>query len=223
MSIHVKDAVVDQEVFIYRDSIRLEGILSVPEFPKGIVLFAHGAGSNRFSPRNQYVAESLLESGYATLLVNLLTQQEQRRDQVTGKLRFNVPLMAGRVDMATDWIEESEPLASLEIAYFGAGTGAAAALVAAVQRPLGIKAILCRGGRLDLPLPVLADIKAPTLLMVGERDELIKRRNLEAVRKMQCDKKLVVVPGAGHLFEEPGALDAVVRHSSQWLREQFLY
>lgn len=223
MSIHVKEMLVDQDVIIRGEGVRLDGILSVPEFAKGIVLFAHGAGSNRFSPRNQYVAESLLECGFATLLVNLLTQQEQRRDAVTGKLRLHVPLMAGRIDLVTDWIEADPQLGSLDIAYFGSGTGAAAAALAAVQRPLTIKAILCRGGRLDLAMPVMADLKAPTLLMVGERDDLVLRRNVTAVRKMQCEKKLVVIPRASHLFEEPGALDEVVRHSAQWLREQFLY
>lgn len=218
MTIRVTE-VIDQEVVICRDNVRMEGILSVPEYPKGIVLFAHGAGSHRFSPRNLHVAESLLDSGFATLLVNLLTQQEQRRDAVTGKLRNNIPLIAGRIDLATEWIEEQPRLASLSLAYFGSGIGAAAAAVSAVQRPLSVRALICRGGRLDLVPQVAADLRAPTLMLVGERDEPVLRGSLTVTRRMQCEKKLIVIPGASHLFEEPGKLDEVARYAFLWLRE----
>ncbi len=222
MSIFVNE-VIDQEVAIRSDDIRLEGILSVPEDPRGIVLFAHGAGSSRFSPRNQFVAESLLDNGFATLLINLLTQSEQRRDAVTAKLRCNVPMAAGRIDMAIEWIENHPQLADLDIACFGSGTGAAAALIAAVQRPLSVKAVICRGGRMDLAMQVAPDVKAPTLLLVGDKDDRTLSHNIRAARKMQCEKKLTVIPGASHLFEEPGKLDEVARHSFLWLRDNLLY
>ena len=220
MSIHVKEAVVDQTLTICRDDVRLEALLSVPEYAKGVVLFVHGAGSDRFSPRNQYVAESLLDSGFATLLVNLLTSQEHRYDTVTGKIRYNIPLLAGRVDLIADWIEQHPLLESLNLAYFGSGSGAAAAVLAAVQRPLSVHAVICRGGRLDLlPPQVLPDLQPPTLALIGQEDLLTRRQTQPALRRMKCEKKLVLVPGASQLFEEPGKLDEVARCSFLWLLE----
>lgn len=192
--------------------LRLPGILGVPPAAVGIVLFAHGSGSGRFSPRNNFVARAMREAGCATLLLDLLTEDEanDRRNV------FDIPLLAERLLMATAWAKEEPETAALPVCYFGASTGAAAALVAAASAAWPIAAIVSRGGRPDLAGPDLARVTAPTLLIVGGDDAVVLDLNRAALAELRCDKELVVVPGATHLFEEPGALEAVVDLASDW-------
>lgn len=193
--------------------LQLAGMLGVPRAPTGIILFAHGSGSGRFSPRNNYVARAMREAGCATLLLDLLTEEEaQERRNV-----FDIPLLAQRLLMATAWAKQEPGTATLPVCYFGASTGAAAALVAAAAPGAWpIAAIVSRGGRPDLAGADLAEVKAPTLLIVGGDDPLVLDLNRAALAELQCEKRLVVVPGATHLFEEPGALEAVADLASDW-------
>jgi putative phosphoribosyl transferase len=194
----------------------IQGTLSLPPRPHGLVIFAHGSGSSRFSARNQFVAGSLHQLSMATLLVDLLTREEEVVDEITGHLRFDVDRLAGRVLAATDWAADQEGIRGLPPAYFGASTGAAAALVASVQRP-SIAAVVSRGGRPDMAAEALASVEAPTLLLVGERDFGVVELNEEALEKLGCrEKQLRLIPGATHLFPEPGALDAVARSAGDW-------
>ncbi|MEM2760877.1 MAG: dienelactone hydrolase family protein, partial [Nitrososphaerales archaeon] len=186
-----------------------------PEGARAVVLFAHGSGSSRFSPRNRYVAEVLRKVGLATLLIDLLTVEEEKVDMYTMHLRFDIKLLADRLVGATDWLVQNHSTKKLRIGYFGASTGAAAALVAAVERPI-VSAIVSRGGRPDLAWPILPNVKAPTLLIVGGDDLPVIDMNKEALDKMKCEKKLVIVPGATHLFEEPGKLEEVAALASDW-------
>jgi len=192
----------------------LEGNLVVPEGARGIVVFAHGSGSSRHSPRNRYVAQVLNNAGLATLLFDLLTADEEIIDERTMQLRFDIGFLAQRLVETTKWLEQNPAAKSLNIGYFGASTGAAAALVAASQHPVG--AIVSRGGRPDLAGSSLPHVKAPTLLIVGGNDFPVIEMNKEAMEQLRSEKELAIVPGATHLFEEPGTLEEVARLAADW-------
>lgn len=196
--------------------VALEGNLCLPEGSRGVVAFAHGSGSSRHSPRNRYVAQFLSDAGLATLLFDLLTAEEEIEDIETGKLRFDIGLLAGRLVAATDWLKENTETRELSVGYFGASTGAAAALVAAAERPDIVAAVVSRGGRPDLAKKALPRVKAPTLLIVGGHDFPVIEMNQEALAKLNVEKELAIVPGATHLFEEPGALEEVARLAANW-------
>ena len=198
------------------NNITLEGNLSLPENPRGVVLFAHGSGSSRHSPRNQFVAQVLHEAGFATLLIDLLTMQEEEQDRYTGRFRFDIDLLSRRVVGATDWLTANPTTANLKIGYFGASTGAAAALVAAAKRPMAVGAVVSRGGRPDLAGSYLPAVQAPTLLLVGSQDTQVIELNRRAFSLLQCEKQLKIIPGASHLFEESGTLEKVAQLASQW-------
>jgi dienelactone hydrolase len=208
----------EQTVRLTLDSTSLEGTLAIPAGAAGIVLFAHGSGSSRHSPRNRYVAEALREGGLATLLIDLLTSAEDREDARSARLRFDIALLARRVAAATAWLTENPATSRLRIGCFGASTGAAAALVAAAERPNDVGAVVSRGGRPDLAIPVLARVKAPTLLIVGSLDLPVIDMNREALEHLRVEKRLEIVPGATHLFEEPGALEQVAHLARQWFQ-----
>lgn len=207
-----------RSVQIVAGPVTLQGDLNIPEGAEGIVLFAHGSGSGRFSPRNRFVAQVLGEGGLATLLIDLLTSDEEAIDRWTGQLRFDISLLAGRLVGVTDWLSQHPDTKLLKIGYFGASTGAAAALIAATRRSDAVQAIVSRGGRPDLAVPHLPDVRAPTMLIVGGHDAPVIRLNRQALAQLQVDKELTVVPGAGHLFEEPGALEEVARLAGQWFQ-----
>jgi putative phosphoribosyl transferase len=208
---------IESEVSIEGRNVLLEGTLNVPEGSTGIVLFAHGSGSSRRSPRNRYVAQVLQSQGTATLLFDLLTRAEESVDEYTGQLRFNIPFLADRLIAATEWVMHRPDLQDLRIGYFGASTGAGAALVAASRLPEAVGAVVSRGGRPDLAGDALRAVKAPTLLIVGGDDEPVIGMNQTALAMLKCpEKKLVIVPGATHLFEEPGTLEQVARLASDW-------
>jgi putative phosphoribosyl transferase len=206
----------EREVRVPAGPVELEGNLGVPEGARGIVLFAHGSGSGRMSPRNRYVARALREANLATLLVDLLTPDEEEEDLVTRRLRFDIGLLSGRLAGATDWLSENPDTRGLRVGYFGASTGAGAALVAAAGRPGAVGAVVSRGGRPDLAGEALSRVEAPTLLIVGGEDEPVIGMNREAMGKMSTDKELEIVPGASHLFEEPGKLEEVARLAAGW-------
>lgn len=209
----------DQQEHLVKVSVAkviLEGNLGRPKGAKGVVLFAHGSGSSRHSPRNRYVAQVLRKSGLATLLIDLLTSEEEAIDIYTAHLRFNIALLAERLVGATDWLAQNPDIQDLRIGYFGASTGAAAALVAATERPGVIHAIVSRGGRPDLAGPALPRVQAPTLLIVGGNDIPVIEINQEALKQLRAEKKLVIVPGATHLFEEPGKLEEVAQLATDW-------
>ena len=207
---------IEQEVKISIDKKALEGSLAVPSDAKGIVLFAHGSGSGRFSPRNRYVAKVLNETGLATMLVDLLTKEEEHVDIATGEFRFNIDLLSGRLVTATQWLKKKPETKDLALGYFGSSTGAAAAIIAATKFPEAIRAIVLRGGRPDLAMAYLHLVRAPVLFIVGGRDPVVMDLNKKAMGEIQVDKKLEVVPGATHLFEEPGRLEQVARLSAAW-------
>jgi len=194
----------------------LDGDLVVPERATGVVLFAHGSGSSRHSPRNRYVASVLQEGGLATLLLDLLTAAEEQVDLNTGHLRFDIDLLAERLLEATDWLKREPATLGLSIGYFGASTGAGAALVAASERRSLIHAVVSRGGRPDLAGSALARVQAPTLLIVGGDDHQVIALNRRALRELQCEKELSIVPGATHLFEEPGTLEQAAKLACNW-------
>ena len=196
---------------IRTDSVTLDGELLVPEETSGVVAFAHGSGSSRFSPRNNFVAERLRDRGLGTLLFDLLTEAEDR-DYET---RFDVDLLTGRLLGATDWLRDQSETADLRVGYFGFSTGAAAALRAPAARD-DVDAVVSRGGRVDLAGDALADVDAPTLLLVGERDEAVLSLNRRAFDQLTCEKELTVVEGASHLFEEPGKLEVVADAAADW-------
>jgi putative phosphoribosyl transferase len=194
----------------------LEGDLVVPAGATGIVAFAHGSGSSRHSPRNKRVADTLNEAGLGTLLVDLLTPAEEAVDQITAQHRFDIALLARRLVAAVDWLRHTAA-PELPVGLFGASTGAAAALVAAAERPADIRAVVSRGGRPDLAGAALARVRAATLLIVGSRDPQVLELNRLALQALGAmEKQLVIVPGATHLFEEPGALDEVARLAADW-------
>jgi putative phosphoribosyl transferase len=204
----------EETVQLHLGVAELEGIIDLPERPLGVVLFAHGSGSSRWSPRNQFVAHKLREAGLGTLLVDLLTAQE---DQNYSR-RFEIPFLTQRLGRITEWLRERIAGTGLRIGYFGASTGAAAALRAAVEHGGTIGAIVSRGGRPDLAEEILPEVEAPTLLIVGGNDEPVTALNVYAYRKLRAPKELAVIPGATHLFEEPGALDEVARRAADWFR-----
>jgi dienelactone hydrolase len=201
--------------------VTLEGNLTLPEGAGGVVLFAHGTGSGRHSPRNRHVARLLNQARLATLLLDLLTAEEEALDEGSADLRFNIGLLATRLIGATDWLAGQEYTRDLKIGYFGASTGAAAALVATAQRPERVKAVVSRGGRPDLAGAALVHVEAPTLLIVGGDDGPVIELNQMALGQLHCEKSLVIIPGATHLFEEPGALDEVARLAREWF-ERYL-
>jgi putative phosphoribosyl transferase len=203
-------------VRIRAGNVALEGNLAVPPDARGVVMFAHGSGSSRHSPRNRAVAHALREGGLATLLIDLLTPEEERVDEATGELRFDIGLLAERLVDATDWLGEAEETRGLGVGYFGASTGGGAALVAAAQRPNAVRAVVSRGGRPDLAGAALGRVRAPTLLVVGASDPVVLELNRQAFERLRCEKKLVVVSGATHLFEEPGALEEVAQLAREW-------
>jgi dienelactone hydrolase len=194
----------------------LSADLSVTPDPKGLVIFAHGSGSGRHSPRNQAVALVLQQHGLATVLADLLTPQEERIDRRTAQLRFEIDLLGRRVVALVDWARREPTLQSLDIGLFGASTGAAAALVAATIRPGDVGAVVCRGGRPDLAATALPTVRAATLLLVGSLDTEVLELNRWAIRQMRCTASLLIVPGASHLFEEAGTLDDVAEHAAHW-------
>lgn len=187
--------------------------------PTAVVAFAHGSGSSRLSPRNRAVAEALQRQGFATLLFDLLTEPEEQRDRRTGQLRFDIDLLAGRLTRAVDWLREQPSTRDLPVGLFGASTGAAAALVSAAHRPQRIGAVVSRGGRPDLAADALPDVTAPTLLVVGGRDEQVLELNRDAAARLAAPHRVELVPGATHLFEEPGALEQVIELAAAWFNE----
>src|SRR5437667_10245972 len=204
------------EVQIQAARAVLSGNLTIPENATGLVLFAHGSGSSRHSPRNQFVARTLNDAGLATLLFDLLTPKEESIDARTAELRFNIGLLAERLVHATKWAKQQEQTRDLRIGYFGSSTGGGAALVAAAEIPQDAGAVVSRGGRPDLAGDALPKVQAPTLLIVGGNDDVVIELNEMARGQMRCEVKLEIVPGATHLFEEPGALEKVARLASDW-------
>lgn len=207
-----------QQVNVTAGSVVLEGNLGIPDGAQGVVLFAHGSGSSRFSPRNQYVAEVLRGGGLGTLLIDLLTSEEERADRVTAELRFDIGMLARRLVGAVDWLRENADTAELSIGTFGASTGAAAALLAAAERPQAVQAVVSRGGRPDLAAQRLADVEAATLLIVGGQDVPVIDLNEQAYAQLHAEKQMEIVPGATHLFEEPGTLKQVAELAHDWFR-----
>jgi dienelactone hydrolase len=204
------------EVQIQAGREDLFGNLDIPEGATGLVVFAHGSGSSRHSPRNQFVARTLNNAGLATLLFDLLTQEEEAIDLRTREHRFNIGLLAERLVHATSWARQQEETRDLRIGYFGSSTGGAAALVAAAEIPQDFGAVVSRGGRPDLAGEALPKVQAPTLLIVGGNDDIVIELNEQARDRMRCEVKLEIVPGATHLFEEPGALEQVAQLASDW-------
>jgi putative phosphoribosyl transferase len=212
-----KTILVEREIEIPLDSTDIiRGTLDIAEQTKGIIVFAHGSASNRLSPRNKYVASALREKGFGTLLFDLLTDKEESIDLQTRQFAFDIGLLTKRLVLATRWCGENEDTKHLPIGYFGASTGAAAALSAAAQLGDTIKAVVSRGGRPDLVINVLPSVKAPTLLIVGGDDSIVIDLNKRAAKYLRVENALIIVPGAGHLFEEPGALEHVARASAYW-------
>ena len=204
------------EVQIQAGRAVLAGNLTIPEDTIALVLFAHGSGSGRHSPRNQFVARTLNDAGLATLLFDLLTPEEEEIDTYTRKHRFNIGLLAERLVHATQWAKQQEQTRNLRIGYFGSSTGAAAALVAAAEIPGNVGAVVSRGGRPDLAGDSLPKVQVPTLLIVGGNDDIVIELNEMAPDQMRCEVKLEIVPGAAHLFEEPGALEKVAKLATDW-------
>ncbi len=205
-----------REVTVRAGGVALGGSLGVPPEAVGLVIFAHGSGSSRFSPRNRAVAGALREAGLATLLFDLLSPEEEAEDDVTGALRFDIPFLARRLLEVLAWAARQPEVAHPRVGLFGSSTGAAAALVAAALRPEAVSAVVSRGGRADLAGPVLARVEAPTLLIVGGEDTGVLALNEEAHARLGAVKELRVLPGATHLFEEPGALEQVARLAAGW-------
>ncbi len=213
----------EHAVNIVADGATLEGNLSIPSGAQGIVVFAHGSGSSRFSPRNQFVARGLRQGGLATLLLDLLTTEEEKVDLKTSQYRFDVVLLAGRVVGATDWLLRQQETQDLRIGYFGSSTGAAAALIAAADRPDSVAAVVSRGGRPDLAMTDIGRVRAPTLLIVGADDGPVITFNKDGLARIRAEKKLEIIPGAGHLFEEPGALEKVVSLARHWFQRHLIH
>jgi putative phosphoribosyl transferase len=209
--------IFDQPITVKREGLALDGFLGIPPTAIGVVLFAHGSGSGRFSPRNNFVARHLQQGRVATLLIDLLTPDEaEDRRKV-----FDIELLADRVLLAKAWLEQDARTKGLGIGYFGASTGAGAALQAAARDPSSIRAIVSRGGRPDLAEPYLSSVTTPTLLIVGGDDFPVIQMNQAAFAQLTCPKKLVIIPGASHLFEEPGTLEEVVEHALIWFQQHF--
>mgnify|MGYP006280661047 CR=1 FL=1 len=213
---------IQETVRIQMDSIILEGDLEVPEGAEGLVIFAHGSGSSRHSIRNKTVAKTLRQNKMATLLFDLLTPEEEEIDNVTAHLRFDIDLLSERLIGTTDWVLQNPATKNLNIGYFGASTGAAAALSAASKRSDKIGAVVSRGGRPDLAEQALPSVKAPTLLIVGGKDYQVIDMNREALKMLNCKKELQIIPGATHLFEEQGALEEVAKIAGNWFLEYLI-
>lgn len=209
---------MSEEVEIYAQDIIIKGNLTIPPKAGGIVIFAHGSGSDRFSPRNNFVASVLNENSFATLLVDLLTEYEEEIDRRTREYRFNIDFLSSRLLFATHYCELDPALKNYNIGYFGASTGAACAIVTAAQHPKPVKAIVSRGGRPDLAGEALSRVTAPTLLLVGSEDHEVIELNRKAYEQLLLveNKELVIIPNATHLFEEPGTLEEVAHKSSEW-------
>lgn len=203
------------EVFVPVNGSSIAAFLQLPASPKGLILFAHGSGSGRHSPRNQFVASGLRDAGLATMLLDLLTSEEERVDQETAELRFDIDLLTSRIVSATRWARERKEVATLPYGYFGASTGAAAALDAAAALPGDIAAVVSRGGRPDLA-GRLGEVAAATLLIVGGADPEVLALNRRALKLLRCERELLIVPGATHLFEEPGKLARVTEAAAAW-------
>jgi len=209
----------EQQVVVEAGKVALQGTLGLPKGPQAVVLFAHGSGSSRHSPRNRYVARVLREAGVGTLLFDLLTADEESVDEVSGELRFNIPFLAKRLADATRWLMQQPDMGGVRIGYFGASTGAAAALVAAAELPDKIGAVVSRGGRPDLAGDALPRVKAPTLLIVGGEDVPVIGMNRSALVELgSAVKQIYIVPRATHLFEEPGTLEEAARLAADWFR-----
>ncbi len=207
----------EQLILVGAGAVILEGALAVPDGAQGVVLFVHGSGSSRHSPRNQFVARRLRDAGLGTLLIDLLTEDEEAVDQRTAHLRFDIDLLADRLVAATDWLSQDRRTAGKAIGYFGASTGGGAALVAAARRPDAVGAVVSRGGRPDLAGDALPAVRTPTLLIVGGDDEPVIALNEEALDRLGAAvQRLVIVPGASHLFEERGKLEEVARLAADW-------
>lgn len=209
----------ETEVWIPAGRVRLEGNLDQPEHAHGLVIFAHGSGSSRHSPRNKFVAQVLREGGLATLLLDLLSEDEEAIDLQTTRLRFDIALLAERVLQAMDWVGKTPAVSELPIGLFGSSTGAGAALVAAAQQPELVHAVVSRGGRPDLATSALGKVRAPTLLIVGGNDASVIELNKQAMEQMSGETKLEIVPRATHLFEEPGSLEKVSHLATQWFQK----
>jgi dienelactone hydrolase len=218
---HIGQAIEHLPVTVRVDSVHLDGYLSLPTAVTGVVIFAHGSGSSRHSPRNRYVADVLNEAALGTLLIDLLTADEQEVDLQTSQLRFDIPFLAHRLVVITHWLREQPQLAGLKVGYFGASTGAGAALVAAAKLPRIVRAVVSRGGRPDLAADALERVEAPTLAIVGGNDPVVLELNRQALARMHCVKALEVIPGASHLFEERGALEEVAKLARAWFAEEF--
>ncbi|HEV8130524.1 MAG TPA: dienelactone hydrolase family protein [Acidobacteriota bacterium] len=212
-------AILAQSVTVTSGEVHLEGEMNLPAGASGIVLFAHGSGSSRHSPRNKYVAQIIQQAGLGTLLFDLLTRQEEAIDLRTAHLRFNIDLLANRLVDATRWFRANEEIGHLNVGYFGSSTGGGAALVAAAALQNEIRAVVSRGGRPDLAGQALPQVKCPTLLIVGGHDEPVIRLNREAYARLECKKELKIVPGATHLFEEPGKLQQVAELAAGWFKK----
>ncbi|MFD8911603.1 dienelactone hydrolase family protein [Streptomyces sp. NPDC059575] len=211
---------ISETVLIPAEDAALEGDLGLPDGARTVVLFAHGSGSSRHSPRNRMVAGELRNAGFGTLLMDLLSEREELDDMVTGEHRFDIPLLGRRLVAAIDWLAEPESTKDLPVALFGASTGAAAALVAAAERPVRVYAVISRGGRPDLAGDAVEQVRAPVLLLVGGDDPEVLRLNEEAAAQLRAPHELRVVPGATHLFEEPGTLEEVARLAGEWCEER---
>lgn len=210
--------ILARQVVIPAGGVSMLGDLLIPGRAPGLVLFAHGSGSSRHSPRNQFVAKELRNAGMGTLLFDLLTAEEEAEDAYTGHLRFDIRLLAERLVAASRWVASQANLRHLGIGYFGASTGGAAAIVAAAELGTMIDAVVSRGGRPDLAARALGRVNAPTLLIVGEQDEVVLQLNEQAFEQLRCEKELAVVPGATHLFAEPGALEKVAALAAEWFQ-----
>jgi dienelactone hydrolase len=217
-----RHSVTTTAVNIAADGVSLDGDLAIPKNAVGLILFAHGSGSSRLSPRNRYVAEYFHDNKISTLLFDLLTPDEEAVDMISGELRFDIDLLSRRLLAATEWARKEPATAALALGYFGASTGAAAALVAASIRQADVKAIVSRGGRPDLAGAALAAVRAPTLLIVGGDDEEVIEMNRAAAAQLTAPHTIEIVPGATHLFEEPGKLDVVARLAARWFADHLI-
>lgn len=210
----------DPTVRVDAEGVTLDGVLALPAGAPGLVVFAHGSGSSRFSPRNRYVADALRAVGLGTLLFDLLSPEEEEIDLRTRHLRFDIPLLAERVAAAVDWATDDSRTASLPVGLFGSSTGAAAALKAAARRPDRVRAVVSRGGRPDLAGVDLAEVRAPALFIVGGLDDVVIDLNREAMARMAAEVRLEIVPGATHLFEEPGTLEAMTALAAAFFKSR---
>lgn len=211
-----KQAIEHEEVELPAEGEIIKGDLYLPEAAQGVVLFAHGSGSGRFSPRNRQVAWTINDAGMGSFLFDLLSEQEEAIDALTGEFRFNIDLLTDRLLAATNWLISSKQGCSRSIGYFGASTGAAAALAAAARKPDAIRAVVSRGGRPDMAGPELPRVKAPVLLIVGGDDPEVLELNKQAYQSIRAPKELAIIPGATHLFEEEGALESVAQKATEW-------